>query len=1038
MLACLSTLFLYAQAPGVKWSRAAGGTSIDAGRIVTPTADGGFLIAAETYSNDGDVTGHHGGNDIWIIKMHASGAIEWQKAFGGSGDEFVRKMIYLPDGGAVIMGITSSTNGDITMPRGDNDIWVFRIGASGNLLWSKTLGGSGVDEFRSADKTLDNGFILTGYTNSNDWDVSGNHGLEDIWVVKLNSSGIIQWQKCLGGSTSERPRAIMAMEDGNYVITGSTTSTNGDVTNQHGNNDLWIIKLNASGSILWQRAYGGTQHETGFHSVLSADGSSLTALANVTSNDGDVSGYSGIGFTPDVWVVNVSYANGTLNWQRCIGGSFSEEPVALVKDADGNYLVSMTTNSGDRDAATTHGSNDVLLVRLNPSGTRLWAKCFGGSKAEYLQVLINDTSARSYVMAATTSSPDGDVTGFHQPPNASDSSTDAWVLKVDYSGNLKWQKALGGYSADVLTNLHKTGENSYILTGQANSGDGDINNFQDWYDVWVLHLNPTNKIKGTLFLDENLNGIKDGSEDYFSGASVRSEKAGHSRTSRPYNGFFLNEVDTGSYVTTVQTDLPYFNIVPASAASSFSSYFNEDSVSFAVQPIAGKQDLQVSLVPLTPARPGFVAEYRVFYKNAGTTTIPSGTVRLKKDSRVTLLTAIPANTSASGDTLTWNYTGLAPQDTASILLRFRVSVPPLVNIGDTLHFLAFINPVLGDETPGDDTASLKQVVIGSYDPNDKAERNGGRVPSSFIAKGEYLQYVIRFQNTGTDTAFSVVVRDTLDARLNWSTLQMVAASHRYAMSIDNDKITWTFSNINLPDSNVNEPASHGYIVFRIRPNNTVTVNEVIHNTASIYFDFNLPVLTNDALTEVRDNLTVLPVVLVQFSGRMNGRRADLGWKTEDAASLEKFEIQRSLNGRDYTSIGTIGSTGASSSYSFSDDLSRISAPVAYYRLKMVESDGRISFSQVLVFREQGVGSQLLVYPNPVKGSAFVSFMSPAKAGIELQLADASGRIVLRRTRTIERGNNILSLDGLEKFIPGIYTVTVINGTERLSSKMIIR
>jgi uncharacterized repeat protein (TIGR01451 family) len=1040
LLACFASFLLYAQAPGIKWSRPIGGTSVDAGRIVTPTADGGFLIASETSSSDGDVSGHHGGTDIWIIKMASSGAIEWQKAFGGSGNEFVRKMIYLPDGGAAIMGITNSNNGDITTPRGNGDIWAFRIDASGNLLWNRTLGGTALDELRNADKTLDNGYILTGFTSSNNWDVSGNHGGEDIWVVKLSSSGAIEWQKCLGGTGADRPRAIMAMADGSYVMTGSTTSADGDVTTQHGGNDLWLVKLDASGNILWQRAYGGTQHETGFHCVLSSDGNSLVALANTNSNDGDVSGYSGLSNYPDVWVASVSYANGTLNWQKPIGGNLTEDPIALIKDADGNYLVSMITNSGDRDAVTTRGSYDVLLMRLNTSGTPLWTKCFGGSRSERLQMLLNDTSGHSYVLAATTNSLNGDVTGYHQSPSSMDTlSTDAWVLKVDYSGNIKWQKALGGTRIDGLTNLHKTGDNSYILTGQTSSIDGDLADPRGWDDAWVIHLSPTNKIKGTLFLDENLNGIKESNEDWFSDASVHSQKTGHIQTSRPYSGFFINEVDTGSYVTTVQTNLPYYNIVPVSATSSFSSYFGEDSVSFAVQPIPGRQDLQVSLVDITPARPGFIASYRLYYKNAGTTAMPAGEVLLKKDSRVTLVSAAPVNSSASGDTLRWNYSTLAPQDTASILVQFQVAAPPAVNIGDTLSFLAVITPVAGDETPNDDTALLKQRVIGSYDPNDKSERNGGRVPSSFITKGEYLQYVIRFQNTGTDTAFTVVVRDTLDARLDWNTLQMIASSHSYRMTIDEEnKLAWTFSNINLPDSNVNEPASHGYIVYRIRPKSTVVVNEVIHNTASIYFDFNLPVVTNDASTEVRDDLVVLPVVLVEFSGRMNGRKADLTWKTEDAASLDKFEVQRSLNGRDYTTIGTLNSTGSSSSYSFSDDLSQISAPVAYYRLKMVELDGKISFSQVLVFREKGVGSQLLVYPNPVKGKAFLSFMSPSKARIELQLTDASGRLVLRRSCDIEKGNNIISLEKLERFVPGVYTVTVINGAERLNSRIVIQ
>jgi len=386
----LSLLFsiCFCQTPGVKWTRPLGGTSSERAYDVQKTIDGGYLSVSNTISNNIDVSGHHGGGDIWVVKMNSFGAIEWQKCLGGAGTEQFKRLVYNPDGTALIVGVTNSSNGDILNFHGTQDIWAVKIDIAGNIIWQNSLGGTALEEFRNLDITLDNGYIITGYTTSNDGDVNGNHGGEDIWVVKLTNTGNIEWQKCLGGTGSERPRSILSMPDGNFIMVGSTASNNGDVTNQHGNNDLWIIKLNALGNITWQKAYGGTNSETGFRAVVSNSGS-ITVLANAFSNDGDVVGHNGS--SVDVWIVDVSYNDGTLNWQKCIGGSSEETPVSLLKDAQGMYLVAATTISSNGDAVSNHGQRDVLLTRLTNSGLVNWSKCFGGERIEDLFDVYNDT-----------------------------------------------------------------------------------------------------------------------------------------------------------------------------------------------------------------------------------------------------------------------------------------------------------------------------------------------------------------------------------------------------------------------------------------------------------------------------------------------------------------------------------------------------------------------------------------------------------------------------------------------------------------------
>src|SRR5262249_39704693 len=202
----------------------------------------------------------------------------------------------------------------------------------------------------------------------------------------------------------------------------------------------------------------------------------------------------------------------------------------------------------------------------------------------------------------------------------------------------------------------------------------------------------------------------------------------------------------------------------------------------------------------------------------------------------------------------------------------------------------WIDPGAIDITPKDDTTFIKQVVVGSYDPNDKTEANAGIITPEQVTNGDPLNYLIRFQNTGTDTAFNVTVRDTLESRLDWSSLQMISASYDYQLFIEvGNKLTWQFYNIKLPYT---EPASHGYIAYRIKPKSTVLAGDVINNTAGIYFDYNLPVATNTQQTLVF-LLSPLPVTLLSFQATLDGAVVNVSWTTSQEDKLKQYEVQRS-------------------------------------------------------------------------------------------------------------------------------------------------
>ena len=210
--------------------------------------------------------------DIWVVRLGSAGNTVWEKKIHGMFNDEGRNITAIPDG-YILIGNTTSNDGDIDWwtyhgtPSITNyayDIWVAKLDKSGTILWGKCLGGYQKEYATDIQPTADGGFIVIGSTTSNNGDVQGLHGGTDVWVVKLDGNGNIQWQKCLGGSGSEVPSDVEIMPDGGYIIAGQTTSQDGDVTGYHVTDttvttlDAWVVRLSASGDIQWQKCFGGS------------------------------------------------------------------------------------------------------------------------------------------------------------------------------------------------------------------------------------------------------------------------------------------------------------------------------------------------------------------------------------------------------------------------------------------------------------------------------------------------------------------------------------------------------------------------------------------------------------------------------------------------------------------------------------------------------------------------------------------------------------------------------------------------------------
>lgn len=392
----------------------------------------------------------------------------------------------------------------------------------------------------------------------------------------------------------------------------------------------------------------------------------------------------------------------------------------------------------------------------------------------------------------------------------------------------------------------------------------------------------------------------------------------------------------------------------------------------------------------------------------------------------------PAATSVNGDLITWNYSNLVPNAEVSITLNFVLGTPPSVSLGDTLKSVATIETDGIDITPKDDTATIKQIVRGSFDPNDKTEANAGIITPGQVSNGEYLNYVIRFQNTGTDTAFNITVRDTLENRLDWNSLQMISASHACQLAIeDANKLTWQFNNIKLP---YDEPNSHGYIAYRIKPKPTVLAGDTIKNTAGIYFDYNLPVATNTEKTVVF-LLTPLPVTLLSFQAALDDAVVNVTWTTSQEEQLKHYEIQRSANGIDFTTIDMV--QPGKTAYLFKDK--QPAAGYNYYRLRSVDMDGSGKYStMVLVNVKNGADIISSLYPNPATGHATLKLQGSVDGNVLVQVLDQQGRLVTTRQFGVQHTGEFKTPLDLGSLAKGSYVLRITVNDKIYLHKLLIQ
>lgn len=826
--------------------------TFSAQQILSVTADSAAIVRIADVDGDGD-------KDV-VFGSTEDQKIGWFENLDGTGT-FSGEIIIASNSGSIRDLHFSDMNGD------------------GNLDFLAPLAGNNITLFTNTDgngnftpsiltKHIDGGRVV----RADDIDGDGDMDI----VAASYWDGKVSWFENLDGQGNfYNTQKIISR-----TVSGATSVAIGDVDGDGFKDVLATSYLDKQ--IIWYKntdglgTFGPAQIiETNLNNAY------RVALSDI-DNDGDLDVF-GLGYQRIGWYKNLG--QGVFSSQLVIDSVGNTNMTAIDfgdLDGDGDLDIAVTTSYGlyyyiNTDGQGTFGVKQTIIDY--PYGcASLKIADFdndGDNDIVYTGKNIN-TSDPAFVSWAENGNGLGNFSQTHLITNNIVTPKSLVVADFDADGDIDIASSDSGFQGVIAWYENTDGQGSFENTQQIISQnvaapndlftvDIDNNATIDFVAisesdkiVWFSNavLPTSNSISGSVRFDLLNDGCTD-TDPLLSGLLVVA--TGNSTTNATFtqeNGQFqIYTTEEGTITTRIASQSDYYSSNPENLVSNFTGLGNNDEVNFCVLPIGNVTDLVVSLYPTRLSVPGFNTTYCIVYKNVGL-TLMSGAVTFEYDgSKLNFLSSSQVVSSQTANTLTYNFTGLYPFETKVIYLEFNVFAPPITNNDDLLISSASITPVANDATPEDNVFSYTQVVVGSFDPNDITCLEGDQV--LIEDADEYLHYLIRFQNTGTAPAINVRVDQVLDDKLDWTTMQLESLSHSGRVAINNDSdVSFIFNNINLPDSTNDEPNSHGFITYKIKPKNNVALGDIINASAAIYFDFNLPIITNTAATEFVETLAV--------------------------------------------------------------------------------------------------------------------------------------------------------------------------------------
>lgn len=675
---------------------------------------------------------------------------------------------------------------------------LIRVDKDRDTLWTVSPPVSG--GILAATETKDKGFAFTTFNNV------------DIEVVKTDSAGTVEWLRNFPDFGPEVvASSIIQTKDKGYIIGASREDP--------GPAKAIIFKVDEFGNPQW------------FNKDFNAEGWDPDNRANpreyVYPRD-------------DSTAVFLSRGNQFITIDR-FGHTLSAVPIP----SHWQYKMKPYGETGYVVLGTTFP--DGLISRLDLSGAVQWSvpvASLPGSR-HYFQDVVTTRDGSIYVVA-------------HYKNSWPLLNRVMVLIKFSPFGNEIWRKTIDDpFRSFIPYAMSETVDRGVIITGQLASG-------QD--DPFLVRVTKNGSaflagVRGGVFRDWNGDGINQPGEEPIAGVLLRSmpsERIAYSTGTGEYE----IGLDLGDSSAIEAVGVPLYHSV--SAPLPLGTYdVVADSVGvlngmhFALYPTPGINDLCLTMTSIGFPRPGWDLTFYLTVTNVGTTIADTVNLEFEPFPSLTHNSSLPPFDSVGGGIYHWQVGPISPGGSETVTTVF--TIPTTTPLGTILDHASVVGPSVTDANPDNNGQQLTQTVIGSFDPNDKLADPAGVGPDGWILPEDlgWITYTVRFQNTGTDTAFNVYIKDHIDENLDLTSFQMLDASDGYSVAFEDERsLVWTFANILLPDSNVNEPESHGFVKFRIHTVPAIGVGDVFSNYASIVFDYNEPVITNT----VQHTVTLCPEV----------------------------------------------------------------------------------------------------------------------------------------------------------------------------------
>lgn len=817
---------------------------------------------------------------------------QWSKAIVSDNYAQVSDFCFDNNGNIYCTGIFTGTtdfdpgNGVFNITTSyDDDAFYAKYSSSGDLIWIKTISGNATEG--SMNILLDSvgNIYLSGYFSDSliiDGDTSSyllGSVCQNTFVIKCDYNGNPMWKKAFVVpvwiiNSAAIPTAISLDNHLNVYLGGyynAPTDFDPDTSsyyfNPSANGSLtgYFVKLNSNGELIWVKNYGG-KYLSIENFIRDSKGNLIVYGELQGPVDLDNDSITPLTVDTGHFILKTDTSGNFISVKilRTSGTVMSAFGTKLALDKLDNIYITgelFGTTDFDPGVGTYYLTNvggvadvDMFVCSLDSNGNFKWANRFGANDDDWGKSIAVDNKKNVYVTGYY-----GDTVDFDPGPGVSNlishGYNDAFLLILDSMGNFKNAFGFGGQYSDMGYSVKLDNHENCFVSGWFSSTVDFDPSLASYYLTAGLtgavffskFLGEANFITGRIYEDYNGNAILENGEPLRPNILAEINPGPLYFNSDP-SGIYKAVVDTGAYTVTIPSPPLYRTVNPLNHNESFLSLNNIDSLNdFGLLPAPNVNDLRITITPYSNPTPITEHLMEITYTNIGT-TIMSGYVKMVTDSNLFFKNSIPTESNIIGDSIFWNFTNLLPYESRNIL------VTDSLNIFFTNSFTntsVVVYPLIGDTTVYDNSDNLHELITSSFDPNYKESFPAEVILPSQVSNGDYLTYTIHFQNTGNDTAFTVVIIDTLDNNLWIPSFEVLSSSHAYTCNISGPGvITFRFDNILLADSNVNEKLSHGFIKYRVRVKNTLAIGDAILNTAYIYFDFNESVITNTTINVV--------------------------------------------------------------------------------------------------------------------------------------------------------------------------------------------